>query len=100
MDAPKRFAYVLKSDRQPHRYYTGLTADIHPRLRAHNDGRCAHTSSGRPRRVDVVVSFADEPRAVAFERYLIWLGRRVRQATPAQLLTPDRPGCARSSGTR
>ena len=29
-----------------------------------------HTASGRPWNVDVVVKFADEPRAVAFERYL------------------------------
>ena len=28
---------------------------------------CAHTASGRPWSVDVVVAFADEPRAIAFE---------------------------------
>lgn len=70
MSEPKRFVYVLWSTRDPRRYYTGLTSNVQSRLLAHNDGRCAHTASGRPWRVDMVVSFADEPRAVAFERYL------------------------------
>jgi predicted GIY-YIG superfamily endonuclease len=70
MSEPKRFAYVLRSTRDPRRYYTGLTSSVRARLEAHNDGRWAHTVAGRPWRMDVVVSFADEPRAVAFERYL------------------------------
>jgi len=66
----KRFVYVLRSERQPTRYYTGLTADVRARLVTHKEGRCRHTASGRPWRIDVVVEFADEHRAVAFERYL------------------------------
>jgi putative endonuclease len=66
----KRFVYVLRSELDPNRYYTGLTSDISARIEAHNAGRCSHTASGRPWRVDVVVEFSNEQRAVKFERYL------------------------------
>ncbi|MDP3719876.1 MAG: GIY-YIG nuclease family protein [Acidobacteriota bacterium] len=70
MAASKRFVYILRSESNPARYYTGLTSDMHLRLADHNEGSCRHTSSGRPWKLDVLVEFADEPRAVAFERYL------------------------------
>jgi predicted GIY-YIG superfamily endonuclease len=70
MGLPKRIVYALKSASDPRRYYTGLTSDLSTRLDAHNAGRCSHTASGRPWIVDVSVEFADEHRAVAFERYL------------------------------
>ena len=70
MDAPKHFVYILRSDLQPHRYYTGLTADLKSRLAAHNAGRCFHTSTGRPWQLVVSIEFADPEYAVAFERYL------------------------------
>jgi putative endonuclease len=70
MDRPKCVVYILKSRKNPVQYYTGLTANVAERLVAHNAGRCPHTVSGRPWTVDVVVEFADEARAVAFERYL------------------------------
>src|SRR5688572_4958962 len=62
--------YVLRSLADPERYYTGITGNCHARLEAHNAGRCLHTANGRPWKIDVVVEFADERRAVAFERYL------------------------------
>lgn len=70
MAVPKRFVYILKNTSHPPRYYTGLTADVHARVAAHNDGRCRDTASGPPWHLDVVVEFSDERRAVAFERYL------------------------------
>lgn len=39
-------------------------------LEAHNAGHCAHTASGRPWEIDVLVQFTDERRALAFEKYL------------------------------
>jgi predicted GIY-YIG superfamily endonuclease len=66
----KRFVYILKNTSAPRRYYTGVTADVEARLWAHNEGQCRHTASGRPWHADVVIEFADERRAVAFERYL------------------------------
>ena len=62
--------YVLKNAAQPPRYYTGITADVASRLVTHNEGRCQHTASGCPWQIDVVIEFADQRRAAAFERYL------------------------------
>jgi putative endonuclease len=66
----KRFVYVLRNQNRPCRYYTGLTSNVEARLAAHNLGHCPHTAGGGLWEVDVVVEFADEERAVAFERYL------------------------------
>ena len=70
MPLSKRFVYILRSEIQSSRYYTGLTSDITARLTAHNEGRCTHTADGRPWRLDVVLEFSDESRAVRFEKYL------------------------------
>jgi predicted GIY-YIG superfamily endonuclease len=70
MTANRRFVYVLKNHSRPPRYYTGLTSDLRARLAEHNAGKCIATASGRPWQFDVVLKFADERRAVAFERYL------------------------------
>jgi putative endonuclease len=67
---PKRIVYILKSETDSARYYTGLTSSLAARLDAHNSGRCPHTASGKPWIIDVVVEFSDERRALAFERYL------------------------------
>jgi predicted GIY-YIG superfamily endonuclease len=66
----KRFVYVLRSHEVPARYYTGLTSDVVKRQAEHNAGRCSHTANYCPWAIDVVIEFADEQRAVAFERYL------------------------------
>ena len=70
MDNRKRFVYVIVSQQDQSRRYTGITQDVPGRLAAHNDGRCPHTARYRPWRMDVVIEFADERRAVALERYL------------------------------
>jgi putative endonuclease len=67
---PKRFVYVLRNAENPPRYYTGLTSDVATRHRQHNAGHSGHTAKYRPWSIDVVIEFADERRAVAFERYL------------------------------
>jgi predicted GIY-YIG superfamily endonuclease len=66
----KRFVYVLKNSGSPPRYYTGLTSDVEARCAAHNAGCSVYTAKYRPWSVDVVIEFADERRAIAFERYL------------------------------
>jgi len=66
----KRFVYVLKNGEEPPRYYTGITSDVARRHAEHNAGSCTHTAKHCPWSVDVVIEFADERRAVAFERYL------------------------------
>jgi predicted GIY-YIG superfamily endonuclease len=69
--SPQRIVYVLKNSEDPPRFYTGVTANVGARLEAHNAGRCSHTAKHRPWAVDVIVKFADEGRAVRFEKYLI-----------------------------
>ena len=66
----KRFVYVLKNGESPPRYYTGLTSNLAVRIAGHNSGEFTYTAKYRPWSIDVVIEFPDEPRAVAFERYL------------------------------
>jgi putative endonuclease len=70
MSETKRIVYVLKNEGHPPSYYTGLTSNLQQRLDAHNAGHCRQTARGGPWHVDVIVKFADEARAVTFERYL------------------------------
>lgn len=70
MQPPRTCVYILKSRSDPSRYYTGVTSNWRARLHAHNSGLCSHTAKHRPWVVDVVIQFAYERRAVAFERYL------------------------------
>ena len=66
----KRYVYVLRSERDPKRHYTGITADVSERLRWHNAGQSVHTRRDRPWHVLVTIEFADEGTAGCFERYL------------------------------
>jgi putative endonuclease len=66
----KFYVYVLRNAENPPRYYTGLTSNVPRRHGEHNAGLCTHTAKHRPWSVDVVIEFADERRAIAFERYL------------------------------
>ena len=68
-DHPKRFVYILKSERDCRPYF-GLTSDVARRLETHNSGDNSATAPYRPWRLDVVVQFPDEARAVRFEQYL------------------------------
>ncbi|MGE0816369.1 MAG: GIY-YIG nuclease family protein [Vicinamibacterales bacterium] len=61
---------MLKNHDTPPKYYTRLTSRLAERLDAHNAGRCAHTAKHRPWGIDAMITFADEPRAIAFEEYL------------------------------
>jgi putative endonuclease len=70
MCSPKTCVYVLRSLNDRTRYYTGVTSNPRGRLEAHNNGRCSHTADGTPWEMDVLIEFADQQRALAFERYL------------------------------
>lgn len=67
---PPTTVYVLRSDSQPERWYTGLTSDVGTRLAAHNRGDSRHTATGRPWRLEVAIEFASADAAKAFELYL------------------------------
>ncbi|MGE4053685.1 MAG: GIY-YIG nuclease family protein [Vicinamibacterales bacterium] len=45
MSDGRRIVYVLKNERNPPSYYTGLTSNLRLRLDAHNAGRCRYTAA-------------------------------------------------------
>jgi putative endonuclease len=65
-----RYVYLLQSIDHPDETYVGLTDDLRSRFSAHNAGRSPHTAKFRPWRLVSYVAFADERKAVEFERYL------------------------------
>jgi predicted GIY-YIG superfamily endonuclease len=70
MPTSKSIVYVLRSLSDRSRYYTGVTSNLVLRLPTHNAGLCQSTAGGRPWEVDLTIEFADEERALKFERYL------------------------------
>ena len=70
MPQNKRCVYILKNGDATPRFYTGLTADPQRRLDDHNSGRCPHTARYKPWQLHVVIAFAEEERAIRFERFL------------------------------
>jgi putative endonuclease len=64
------YMYVLQSETEPNRFYTGCTDDLRARLGRHNRGEVPHTSKCRPWRIKTYVGFSDRQRARNFESYL------------------------------
>ena len=70
MSKAQCFVYIIRSRADPSHYYTGVTSYVAGRLAAHNAGRCTHTARATPWEIVVVIEFADETRAIEFEKYL------------------------------
>lgn len=64
------YVYILVSENDPERHYTGLTDDLKKRLAAHNSGQCTHTAKHRPWRMETAIAFHSREKAAEFERYL------------------------------
>ena len=64
------YVYILSSQAEPSRHYTGLTDDLETRLKAHNSGQVPHTSKYRPWQIETAVAFRSLKKAAAFEKYL------------------------------
>jgi putative endonuclease len=64
------YVYILQSLAVPEHFYTGLTEDLHDRLRRHNAGEVSHTSKFKPWVIKTAIAFRERERASAFERYL------------------------------
>jgi len=64
------YVYVLVSEIDPKRHYTGRTCDLQERLHKHNRGECSHTSKYTPWKIETAVAFRSEAKARRFERYL------------------------------
>ncbi len=61
------YVYILRSEAEPERHYTGITNDLRSRLRAHNEGSCEHTAKYRPWVLETAVVFRSQEKAIAFE---------------------------------
>ena len=64
------YVYVLLSEKDPTRRYTGLTNDLKARLKSHNQGSNPHTSKYRPWQIETAIAFRSMKKAAAFEKYL------------------------------
>jgi putative endonuclease len=65
-----RYVYLLQSERAEEQRYVGVTSDLRQRLLDHNAGKSPHTSKHVPWKLVTYISFSDELKADAFERYL------------------------------
>ena len=70
MPATYHYVYILISESDSSRHYTGCTENLASRLAKHNEGGVPHTAKFRPWRVETVVRFSSKQKARAFERYL------------------------------
>ena len=64
-----KYVYILQSLDGNH-FYTGITDDLVARLSKHNAGAVTHTAKFAPWRIKTYIAFAEQSRAIAFERYL------------------------------
>lgn len=64
------YVYILQSEIDSSRYYTGCTRDLQDRLRRHNGGDVAHTAKWKPWRLKTCIALSDEARARELEHYL------------------------------
>jgi predicted GIY-YIG superfamily endonuclease len=64
------YVYILQSEADPTRFYTGLTEDLRARLIAHNRGSNPHTAEFRPWQIKTAIAFTNHQQARDFERYL------------------------------
>ena len=64
------YVYILQSEQNSSKHYTGLTDDLEDRLGKHNKGDVVYTSKYRPWRLRVAVAFDDRKHASSFEAYL------------------------------
>ncbi len=64
------YVYILQSEIDQKRFYTGFTEDLDSRLKSHNSGGCDHTSKYRPWSIKTAMAFNNRQKALDFEKYL------------------------------
>jgi len=65
-----KHVYILVSELDPDRHYTGLPEELQGRLKAHNAGKVPHTAKHKPWRIETAISFRSPRKARDFEWYL------------------------------
>lgn len=64
------YVYIIQSEINTNRYYTGFTEDLKVRLQTHNSGQNPHTAKYKPWRIKTSIAFTDKQKALDFESYL------------------------------
>ena len=64
------YVYMLMSETNPGKFYTGFTENLELRLKAHNEGKCSYTAKHKPWRIKTTIAFTDREKALEFENYL------------------------------
>jgi len=64
------YVYILQSEKDPGKFYTGFTKNLKNRLEHHNNSQNPHTSKHRPWQIKTSIAFADKQKALDFEQYL------------------------------
>jgi len=64
------YVYILQSERDPARYYTGFTENLNTRLKDHNTSKDPHTAKFKPWEIKTALAFGNRQKALDFERYL------------------------------
>jgi len=62
--------YILKSIKDPTRYYVGITQDLDRRISEHNGEVAGYAKRYAPWEVETCVSFRNKALAEKFEQYL------------------------------
>jgi putative endonuclease len=62
--------YILQSEIDQGKFYTGFTGRLESRLKSHNSGGCYHTSKYKPWHIKTAVALGDRQKALGFEKYL------------------------------
>ena len=64
------YVYLIESINARERHYVGQTSNLKARLAEHNAGKSMHTQRFKPWNLVCYLGFADERKAMAFEKYL------------------------------
>ena len=64
------YVYILQSQLDENRFYTGFTDDLKRRLAQHNSGKVGHTSKHQPWVLKTYIAFSEKEQALNFEAYL------------------------------
>jgi putative endonuclease len=53
------YVYILQSELNPRRFYTGCARDLRDRLNRHNSGKMVHTTKWKPWRIKTHIAISD-----------------------------------------
>ena len=67
MKNPFHYVYILISESDNNRHYTGITNILEARLQAHNAGQVPHTAKYQPWKIETAIAFRSRVKAASFE---------------------------------